>query len=137
MFNISTKGFYGLAALYELALHYNKGLIQIKDISKAQKIPQNYLEQLLLRLKNQNFVKSYRGKNGGYSLSKSPSQINILHVLTALEGELNILKDVSSSKTLDHFFLEAENKIKLIFNQSLDKLVQLKQTLEKNIMFHI
>lgn len=137
MLNISSKGLYSIAALFELALHYHKGPVQIKDISEAQDIPQNYLEQLLLRLKNHGFVKSFRGKNGGYALSKSPEAVNILKVLISLEGKLKILKNKSASNTLNHFWNGIQKDVQNVLNRSLDELINLKRSLEKNMMYHI
>lgn len=53
MAGISTKGSYGLAAMYELALHYGQGHLQIRDIAEKANIPQNYLEQILATLRKE------------------------------------------------------------------------------------
>jgi Rrf2 family cysteine metabolism transcriptional repressor len=66
MFTISAKAAYGIYAMLELTKHYHIGSIQIKDIAEAQKIPQHYLEQLLVTLRKAGLVKSFRGTNGGY-----------------------------------------------------------------------
>ncbi|MBU1078041.1 MAG: Rrf2 family transcriptional regulator [Spirochaetes bacterium] len=137
MLNISSKGYYSIAALFELALHYNSETVQIKDIADAQSIPQNYLEQLLLRLKNHGYVKSFRGKKGGYALSKSPGQINILEVLTVLEGELDLVNTSVTSDTLNRFWTETEDKIKESLNHSLEDLLNLRQSIKKNVIYHI
>ncbi|MFH1347500.1 MAG: Rrf2 family transcriptional regulator [Candidatus Margulisiibacteriota bacterium] len=74
---------YGLQAMLELALKYGGGPIQIADIAKNQKIPIRYLEQLLLVLKRRGVVASTRGKHGGYSLAKHPSDIAVLEIIEA------------------------------------------------------
>ena len=69
---ISTKGVYGLTAMYELSKHQEDSPMQIKDISANANIPQNYLEQLLSKLRRAELVKSIRGARGGYILAKTP-----------------------------------------------------------------
>ena len=71
---ISTKGVYGLAAIYELSKHKDDTPMQIKDISANASIPQNYLEQLLSKLRRADLVKSVRGARGGYTLAKSDAR---------------------------------------------------------------
>ena len=67
---ISTKGRYGVTAMYELALHYGDGPISLKSIALKQGISEHYLEQLICTLRNNGFVKSVRGAQGGYMLAK-------------------------------------------------------------------
>ncbi len=68
---ISTKGTYGLSAMYELSLAKSDKPMQIKDISKKANIPQNYLEQLLVVLRRAELVVSVRGAQGGYFLARN------------------------------------------------------------------
>ena len=77
---ISTKGVYGLTAMYELSKHQEDTPMQIKDISSNANIPQNYLEQLLSKLRRAELVKSIRGARGGYILARSPSEIKIVDI---------------------------------------------------------
>jgi Rrf2 family cysteine metabolism transcriptional repressor len=93
MFTISAKGAYGLYAMMELSRAPKGESVQIKDIADAQDIPQHYLEQLLVTLRKSGFVKSYRGTNGGYALARSPSEVTVLELLTALEGPVEILRE--------------------------------------------
>ncbi|MDZ7330450.1 MAG: Rrf2 family transcriptional regulator [candidate division KSB1 bacterium] len=87
---LSTRGNYGLRAVYEIARHYGEGPVKIKQISVQQDIPMRYLEQLLLRLKRNGIIRSIRGPAGGYMLSDSPAKLNIGAVLRALEGPLQL-----------------------------------------------
>ncbi len=88
---ISTKGVYGLTAMYELSKHQEDTPMQIKDISANANIPQNYLEQLLSKLRRAELVKSIRGARGGYILAKSAKEIKIVDILIALEDDIKIL----------------------------------------------
>jgi len=85
---LSTKGRYGLRAMFELALNYEKGPVSLHSISKRQDISLNYLEQLFSQLKKANLVKSVRGKQGGYFIEKPPNEIFVGDILNVLEGEL-------------------------------------------------
>lgn len=86
---LSTKGRYGLRAMLELALMYDKGNCSIKQIAERQDLSESYLEQLVALLKKHKLVKSTRGAQGGYSLALPPEQISVGDVLRALEGSLN------------------------------------------------
>ena len=90
MFGISAKGIYGISAVLELALRYNEGAVQIRDIAEAQDIPRHYLEQILVALKRGGVVKSFRGAQGGYTLAAAPQDLRLLDVMTLLEGPVNI-----------------------------------------------
>lgn len=90
MFGISAKGIYGISAVLELALRYNEGAVQIRDIAEAQNIPRHYLEQILVALKRGGVVKSFRGAQGGYTLAAAPGDLRLLDVMTLLEGSINV-----------------------------------------------
>lgn len=85
---LSTKGRYGLKAAFELALNDGQGPISLKSISSKYNISENYLEQLLAKLRKQGYIKTVRGVNGGYMLAKKPSEITVGMILRALEGEI-------------------------------------------------
>lgn len=86
---ISTKGQYGARLMLELALHYEKGTVLLKNIAKNQEISEGYLEHLLPALRIAGLVNSTRGAHGGYTLAKSPSEITLKEVIQALEGSLS------------------------------------------------
>ena len=88
---ISTKGRYGVAAMYDLAMNYGQGPISLKSIAQRQKISENYLEQLISTLRKAGYVKSIRGAQGGYTLSKEPSEISVGDVLRVMEGPIALV----------------------------------------------
>jgi Rrf2 family protein len=90
---ISTKGVYGLTAMYELSKYQEDTPMQIKEISANANIPQNYLEQLLSKLRRANLVKSVRGARGGYTLARSAEEIKIVDILIALEDDIKIIDE--------------------------------------------
>lgn len=83
---ISAKSEYAMKAMLDLALHFEKGLIPIQEIAARQRIPQRYLEQVLLLLKRAGFLASKRGATGGYHLARPPQEISVGEVLRAIEG---------------------------------------------------
>jgi Rrf2 family transcriptional regulator, cysteine metabolism repressor len=85
---ISSKGEYGLRALFDLAQHYGTGPIQSHDIHQRQGVDENYLNQILISLRKAGLIESIRGPQGGHRLARPPSQITILEALLALEGPM-------------------------------------------------
>jgi Rrf2 family protein len=116
---ISSKGMYGLAAMHELLQHEKNQPMQIREISANAEIPQNYLEQLLSKLRHAGLVKSIRGSKGGYLLASNPEDILIKDILIALEDDIKITDTKSNSPVLNLFFDETKSKISQIFDLSL------------------
>lgn len=85
---LSTKGRYGVAAMYDLALHYGQGAISLKSVAQRQGISEHYLEQLMGTLRKAGYVKSVRGAQGGYALTKEPSQISVGDIIRTMEGPI-------------------------------------------------
>jgi len=86
---ISTKGRYALRMLLDLAEHKNRGFIALKEIAGRQNISKQYLEQIILIMNNSNLLRANRGKQGGYMLTKEPSDITVGHILRITEGNLS------------------------------------------------
>ena len=82
---ISTRSRYGLRAMYDLALHQD-GPIPLREIAARQEISEPYLEQLFASLRKCDLVRSSRGAQGGYTLSRPAKEISIGEILKALEG---------------------------------------------------
>jgi Rrf2 family protein len=85
---ISSKGEYGLRALFDLAQRYGAGPVQSHDIHERQGIDENYLNQILISLRKAGLIESVRGPQGGHRLARPPAQITLLEVVVALEGPL-------------------------------------------------
>jgi len=100
---LSTRGRYGIHAMYDLAVHFGDGPQSIKLIAERQAIPEAYLEQLIAVLRREKLVISNRGAQGGYRLAREPREITVGDVLRALEGGLNLvdclLEEESCGKT--------------------------------------
>lgn len=85
---ISTKGRYALRLMLDLAVNSNGTPIRIKDIAKRQAISDKYLEQIISILNKAGFVRSIRGPQGGYLLSRAPKEYTVGMILRLTEGSL-------------------------------------------------
>ncbi len=88
---LSTRGRYGIHAMYDLAVYADRGPQSIKAIADRRDIPEAYLEQLIAALKRSDLVTSTRGAQGGYALARPASEITVGQVLRALEGGLSLV----------------------------------------------
>ena len=95
---LTTKGRYAVMAMADLALFKDKGPISLTDISLRQNISLPYLEQIFIKLKNKNLVKSTRGAKGGYVLDKSAHDIKISNIISAVDEEVKMLNCKKESK---------------------------------------
>ncbi len=134
---ISSKGIYGLAAMYELYMIKSSKPIQIKEISTNADIPQNYLEQLLATLRKAGLVNSTRGAYGGYRLAKDAQKITILEIFEALEGELDIAQSNIKNPALALFYEDKNRELKTILNISLADLTKYQQIVSGQICYNI
>jgi Rrf2 family transcriptional regulator, cysteine metabolism repressor len=98
MIRLSTKGRYGTRVMLELALHYGKGPLLLKDIAKNQEVSVGYLEQIMPSLRSVGLVRANRGAHGGYFLSMEPSKIMMKDVINALEGDISLVECVNNPK---------------------------------------
>lgn len=82
----STRGHYGLKAMFDLAQHYGAVPVSLKSVARRQNLSESYLEQLIATLRKAGLVKSVRGAQGGYILARNPEEIRVGDVLRTLEG---------------------------------------------------
>jgi len=83
---MSTRGRYGVAALYELAANDSGGPLALRQIAETQGLSENYLEQLFLVLRRAGLVSGVRGAQGGYVLARPAAEIKVGDIIRALEG---------------------------------------------------
>ena len=95
---LTTKGRYAVMAMAELAKRNRGKPVPLTEISLRQGISILYLEQLFLKLKKQKLVNSTRGPLGGYVLTKSPDQIKLSYIISAVEEEVKTIKCDKHSK---------------------------------------
>ena len=123
---ISTKGAYGLAAICELSKHQSDSPMQVKEIASNANIPQNYLEQLLGKLRRAGIVESIRGAKGGYILAHNPENIKVLDILVALEDDLKIVDTQVEHPIIGMFFEEIGDSVKNLFDIDIMSLAKYK-----------
>jgi len=134
---ISTKGVYGLTAMYELSKHEKDTPMQIKEISSNASIPQNYLEQLLSKLRRAELVKSIRGAKGGYILAFEPKDIKVVDILVALEDDLKIVDVKAENPILNIFFDDSKQSMKKIFDVTLEQLDEYQDKYNQYLHYNI
>lgn len=83
---VSTKGRYALRLMVDLAINESGKFIALKDVSKRQKISVKYLEQIVTPLNRAGLLKSGRGAQGGYRLSKPATEYTVGDILRTIEG---------------------------------------------------
>lgn len=91
MLKLTKKIDYGLLAIAYIAGSYGERVVNTKEIAEMYSIPVELLAKILQRMVREGLITSVSGPKGGYSLSKGPSEITVAQIISALEGDLNIL----------------------------------------------
>ncbi|TFH05907.1 MAG: Rrf2 family transcriptional regulator [Spirochaetales bacterium] len=137
VFSLSAKGVYGLTALVELGAQRNQGSIQIRDIAGAHRIPQHYLEQILVSLKKGGYVESFRGAQGGYALTRDPDSILVSEVLEHLEGKLSVVGEQRRDGILEFFWDHVQQELDKSLSGSLGDLLREKTMRDSQVDYVI
>ena len=95
---LTSKGRYAVMALVDLARFDNIDPVSLRDISLRQGISLDYLEQIFSKLKKNNIVKSIRGTQGGYILSKNPNDIKLTNIFYAVDERVKTVQCKKDSK---------------------------------------
>ncbi|MCC9134801.1 RrF2 family transcriptional regulator [Pontibacter silvestris] len=119
---LSKKAKYALKALLYLTKHQDKGLAVISEISEKERIPRKFLEAILVDLKMNGVLHSVRGKNGGYSLAKSPSEVSVGNIIRMIDGPLAPIPCVSHLyyRKCDECIDEANCEIRIVMKKVRD-----------------
>tara|TARA_B100000989_G_scaffold82450_1_gene58959 strand:+ start:454 stop:879 length:426 start_codon:yes stop_codon:yes gene_type:complete len=136
---LTSKGRYAVMALVDLARFNEINPVSLRDISLRQCISLDYLEQIFFKLKKNQIVKSVRGSQGGYILSKKPNEIKLTNILNAVDEKVKTVQckkeskkgcNGKSTKCLTHdLWDELEVHINSFFEKkSLDDLVKSNNT---------
>ena len=97
---VSQKGLYALQAMMTLARHYQHGTLKIWEIAADSDLPGNFLELILVELRNARLVKSVRGAKGGYKLRRAPSEIRLSEIIRLIDGPLAPFGDAEELRKL-------------------------------------
>lgn len=90
MLRLSTKGQYGVRAMFEIAKGYPSSPTTIREVAERQEVSVAYLEQILNTLRKAGLILSVKGPGGGYLLSRPPAMVSIGEILRELEGPVAI-----------------------------------------------
>ena len=83
---ISTRGRYALRLMMDIALAESDAPVRIKDIAARQELSEKYLEQIVSVLNKSGQVRSSRGPQGGYRLTRAPEEYTAGEIVSAVEG---------------------------------------------------
>jgi Rrf2 family protein len=119
---LSKKTRYAIVALTRLAREYGSGPIQIKEIAESEKIPQSFLENILLELRKMGILGSKLGKSGGYYLLKKPEEVNLAEIVRYFEGTIALMYCVSEKAYQPCEFCRDESncEIRKVFKEIRD-----------------
>ena len=95
---LNTRGRYAVMALADMASFNTQNPVSLRDISLRQNISLVYLEQIFSKLKKNNIVKSIRGTNGGYILTKDPEKIKLSNIFLAVDEKVKTVLCKKESK---------------------------------------
>jgi len=82
---ITTLAEYGVICALHLARRASEGPITRREMAETERLPGDYVEQILLRMRRAGIVASTRGAHGGYALARPADQISIRDVIEASE----------------------------------------------------
>ncbi len=126
-----------MVALTRLAREYGQGTLMISELAKSEKLPQRFLENILLELKKMGILGSKLGKSGGYFLLKHPKDVNLAEIVRMFEGPIALLSCVSERAYQSCEFCKDENtcNIRKVFKEIRDATFEILEhaTLEELI----
>lgn len=106
-------------ALVHLARHQGAEFVPVQVIAAAQGIPPKFLEQILLTLRLAKYLRSSKGKKGGFRLAKPPEKITLAEIVRLFDGALAPTESVSK-----YFYeptpIEKEMKLLALFRELRD-----------------
>ena len=95
---LTSKGRYAVMALADMASFNTQNPVSLRDISLRQNISLVYLEQIFSKLKKNNIVKSIRGTNGGYILTKDPEKTKLSDIFLAVDEKVKTVQCKKESR---------------------------------------
>jgi Rrf2 family protein len=148
---ISARDEYACAAVLDLALNYdNETPVRVQDIAQRQRIPMKFLFQIMQILKRVDIVRSRRGTEGGYTLSRAPGQITMGDVIRAMSGpfvQLSCLDsgnfaaadcDKQNACQFKPIWADVDRAIAGVLNNiTFEELVKRARSSQQHLMYHI
>src|SRR5262245_60776113 len=150
LMKISARDEYACAAVLELALNYDgESTVRVQDIAERRRIPMKFLFQIMQILKRVDIVRSRRGTEGGYTLSRSPKQITVGDVIRAVSGPFVQLSCLDSGNFADDcekqnacqlrpIWAEVDRAISGVLNNiTFEELVRRERSSQRQLMYYI
>jgi Rrf2 family transcriptional regulator, cysteine metabolism repressor len=147
---ISARDEYACSAVLELALNYDTELpVRVQDIAQRQGIPMKFLFQIMQILKRVDLVRSRRGTEGGYTLSRPPGKVTVGDVIRAVSGPFVQLSCLDSGNFADDCEKQSPCQFKPIWgevnraigdvlnNITFEELVRRERSSQRQLMYHI
>jgi Rrf2 family transcriptional regulator, cysteine metabolism repressor len=147
---ISARDEYACSAVLDLAMNYDgETPVRVQDIAERQGIPIKFLFQIMQILKRIDIVRSKRGTEGGYVLSRPPAQISVGDVIKSMSGpfvQLSCLESVGmeddcAKQSICHFkpiWADVDRAIANVLNNvSFEELVRRERAHQRQLMYHI
>jgi Rrf2 family transcriptional regulator, cysteine metabolism repressor len=147
---ISARDEYACSAVLELALNFDgEAPVRVQDIAERRGIPIKFLFQIMQILKRIDIVRSKRGMEGGYVLSRPPGQISVGDVIRSMSGpfvqlsclESGGLEDDCGKQSTCHFkavWADVDRAIASVLNNvTFEELVRRERAQQRQLMYHI
>ncbi len=147
---ISARDEYACSAVLELALNFDgETPVRVQDIAERQGIPIKFLFQIMQILKRIDIVRSKRGTEGGYVLSRPPDRISVGDVIQCMSGpfvqlsclESGGLDDDCGRQNTCHFkpiWADVDRAIASVLNRiTFEELVRRERAHQRQLMYHI
>ncbi|MBN1796160.1 MAG: Rrf2 family transcriptional regulator [Sedimentisphaerales bacterium] len=116
---LTTKSEYTILAMLYIARNQKEGFVKIDPVCKKYNIPKKYLELLFTALRQNRYIKTKRGKSGGYKLAMPASRITLAEIIRLMDGALAPTESVSKFYFSDTP-LSQEKKIMKILKEIRD-----------------
>lgn len=113
---ITARGKYAIKLMVDLAIYYNGEPVKLKDVARRQNISVKFLEQIISLLSRAGLIRSIRGANGGYMLTREPSKYTVEEILRITEGNLSIVDNTSPGEG----YIDAEISVTSLIWEKLD-----------------
>jgi Rrf2 family transcriptional regulator, iron-sulfur cluster assembly transcription factor len=98
---LSTRAHYAVRAVLDLALHSQHGPVAIQEIARRQAISSSYLEQLFVKLRRGQLIRSIRGARGGYQLARPAADVHLADIIMLVDEPLQPVACLDGQKDCD------------------------------------
>ncbi|MFK5881326.1 MAG: Rrf2 family transcriptional regulator [Sulfurospirillum sp.] len=137
MVGITSKTVYAVAALYQLGSCEKNQTLKIKEIAAKAKIPQRFLEQILLELRKNRVLASIKGAHGGYKLAKPLEEIKLSEIISILENDISSDICKTNNSVLKLFWSNVQSNLNTVFDTPLSEFKRCEEKINQIVNFSI